>query len=1022
MEECKWIQELAFDEMLTADGCAAAAAATGRLLDVDVLLADDSDRPSRDLALIAAAANGHLPIVERLLADPLVDPSAAHPDAAVSHLDAEGRRLRRSVSWPGDAHPNEALRLAAAGGHSAVVERLLADPRVSPTDRSVSLPLNVAIRLGHVVVARRLLADPRLADCRLPHDALYDAASRGDAAMVSLLLADGRFNPRAASVTSARPSSLLAAAADAGHLAVVELLLADARVDPTAASNEALQCACRGGHDSVVTRLLADARVREHNDSETGAVLVAAARVGDVAFVSEQLDGMRRRAPTRFSSDGRICRLLEAATLAAGTGGQVEVLRLFVSHAFVSRVLARDRLARLLVCAAAGGSVATLDWLVAEQGDDPAHEACVTMYAAAKEGYVDVMRRLLQHYKLDPRASSWDVPAPLVAAAEHGSAAVVALLLEDKRVNVAQGAFGAEALSLAVKGRHAAIVAMLLADSRVDPTKSCIDSVIRDAAARAAAADRFAAMEGVTAANDRVNCAAVVDALLTDARVRRAVASDAELLGCIKSVEHLKLLVVDPTAALRPVIAKLLCRAARNGSVELLERLLRLCVPSELPSDAIYWAAEHAGAAGSAACCDVLLALPSTDVIRAVCCALREAASHHRVSLILRLLDDPRLEPSPLLQAVFSPCLLCACSRGDTTLLRRLLADARFAVPAARDEDDATRAGRVGARPAALYDATPAALHDAAAAAVSYGRVHALEMLLFDPRAAELPESTLHALFMDAAQLDRPWAGAAMCCLLAGVPGRACISSAGHCRSVLAAACQHSDIACVEALLADPRVRGDVAARPRYHAPVAHAAHREDLQLLRRLLADPLLDPMLKPDPDGHEGPQILAPLPVAAEHGHSAMLQVLLADPRVDPSAANEADGTTALHWAAASGKLGVLQRLLADPRVFADAADHRNLDALDAALGHTAFISASSILQDKSVRLRHRNVVGTQLLLDARLLHARLRREDGMRDVSRLGIDVAGLGQRAWMRRRAVIAARQRAMDGADDGSDAE
>jgi hypothetical protein len=56
-----------------------------------------------NFAIREASANGHLAVVERLLADPRVDPSA---------------------------DDNYAIREASSNGHLSVVERLLADPRV----------------------------------------------------------------------------------------------------------------------------------------------------------------------------------------------------------------------------------------------------------------------------------------------------------------------------------------------------------------------------------------------------------------------------------------------------------------------------------------------------------------------------------------------------------------------------------------------------------------------------------------------------------------------------------------------------------------------------------------------------------------------------------------------------------------------------------------------------------------------------------------------------------------------------
>lgn len=169
--------------------------------------------------------------------------------------------------------------------------------------------------------------------------------------------------------------------------------------------------------------------------------------------------------------------------------------------------------------------------------------------------------------------------------------------------------------------------------------------------------------------------------------------------------------------------------------------------------------------------------------------------------------------------------------------------------------------------------------------------------------------------------------------------------------------------------------------------------------MVQRLLADPFVDPAVRPGRSSDESSILRSPLAVAAEYGHLTILQALLSDPRqiarqrcigLQPRARS-------VSW----------KCLLAETRVFADAADHRQLGAFEAALGHWAFVSASPI------RPSHRAAACRRLLLETHMLHARMRRPDALADVRRLGIDVAGLGMRAWVRRRAAVAARQLALD---------
>ena len=107
-------------------------------------------------------------MVERLLADPRVDPSDRN---------------------------NEAIHDACAEGRLAVVERLLADPRVDPSDVS-NAALHQACANGHLAVVERLLAESRVLALAVGNDgALNKAIQRGNQAIAELLKAHGCFDP-----------------------------------------------------------------------------------------------------------------------------------------------------------------------------------------------------------------------------------------------------------------------------------------------------------------------------------------------------------------------------------------------------------------------------------------------------------------------------------------------------------------------------------------------------------------------------------------------------------------------------------------------------------------------------------------------------------------------------------------------------------------------------------------------------------------------------------------------------------
>ena len=199
---------------------------------------DDNGRT----ALWWAAAGGHTAVVETLLATGKVEP------------DAKDRGGQTPLSW------------AASEGHTAVVETLLATGKVEPDvkDRGGQTPLSWAASEGHTAVVETLLVtgkvEPDAKDSG-GRTALWRAAARGHTAVVETLLATGKVEPDAKDRNGRTPLSWAAAG---GHTAVVETLLATGKVEPDAKDSNGwtpLWRAAAGGHTAVVETLLATGKV-----------------------------------------------------------------------------------------------------------------------------------------------------------------------------------------------------------------------------------------------------------------------------------------------------------------------------------------------------------------------------------------------------------------------------------------------------------------------------------------------------------------------------------------------------------------------------------------------------------------------------------------------------------------------------------------------------------------------------------------------------------------------------------------
>lgn len=336
-----------------------AACAEGDCSSVERLLALAANPVASSQAPIkVAAAHGHLAIVERLLVRPRVDAAAEH---------------------------SEAFRLAAASGHAAVAERLLRVPGVDP-----AAVKNEALRLaashGHLSTLKLLLScgmsvDPTAED----NEALRLAAARGRTAVVGELMA---WRPDAAPAAGVEPEE--AAADEASSAAPVGSAAALERrwVDPSAAKCEALRLAAAQVHADVVDLLLAP--------RAADAPRISACEAVDTAF-SAALKG----------GHGRIALRLLQVSSAAMKGGSAS--------------------------ASASGSDAPPDALPAE-APSPAYplldvvSVCgQAMRLAAASGLVEMLEVLFA--RVDPAVSAPAFDAAVQAAAAHGRVLALDFLL-----------------------------------------------------------------------------------------------------------------------------------------------------------------------------------------------------------------------------------------------------------------------------------------------------------------------------------------------------------------------------------------------------------------------------------------------------------------------------------------------------------------------------------------------------------------------------------------------------------------
>jgi hypothetical protein len=307
----------------------------------------------------------------------------------------------------------DAIYLSSSRGHAAVVRLLLADGRADPAARNNDAIVCSSAN-GHAAVVRLLLEDGRADPAALGSLSIHQSVHHCHADVVRLLLADGRADPTADDDYALRESSAR------GYASVLQLLLEDGRADPTAQKNEAIRVSSKNGHPEVVRLLLADGRA-------------------DPAFTVRNIP-----------STSAIC--------IGSRRGRAEVVRSLLADGRVDPAVGGSASIRDTCRRSCTGMVHLL------LDDDPTGRNDHTIGARYCCEDAAVMRLLLDDGRADPTTGN---NIAIRRSSGDGHDGVVRLLLEDGRADPT--ACNNDAIRRSSINRHTDALQLLLDDGRADP-------------------------------------------------------------------------------------------------------------------------------------------------------------------------------------------------------------------------------------------------------------------------------------------------------------------------------------------------------------------------------------------------------------------------------------------------------------------------------------------------------------------------------------------------------------------------
>jgi ankyrin repeat protein len=331
-----------------------------------------------------------------------------------------------------------ALRDAADGGHTAIVELLLLH-RTDISAIDVGMALLDAARCGHAciidfilhcrtdisadnvgwaffsaadgghtAIAELLLQSHKEFSTDCICRALCNAAEKGKTAIVELIL------QRCTDIPSDGVSSALRNSAKGGHTAIVELLLKYHIDIPDNRVGQALECATDGGHSSIVNLLLQNRT--DISDDYAGGALQNSARDGNTAIVKLLLQ-QRTYIPAEY---------VGLALHYAAWDGHAAIVELLLQY----RTDIPAEYVGLALQNSAWDEHATIVKIILQRRTDiPAEYVGRALRYSAKSGNIYIVKLILQNRKDIP---AYYVSRALLCASEKGHTPIVELILQHR--------------------------------------------------------------------------------------------------------------------------------------------------------------------------------------------------------------------------------------------------------------------------------------------------------------------------------------------------------------------------------------------------------------------------------------------------------------------------------------------------------------------------------------------------------------------------------------------------------------
>ena len=369
-----------------------------------------------------------------------------------------------------DDKKRSAIWYAILLGHESLVQVLLkggSDIRRSDY-RKISL-IGLAIAKKRAKITRMLLHHPEseTGKCLLEDDNVRDhllrwAAEAGLHDIVALLVTHGA-NPN---TRNRDGQSLLHQAAESGDRDVVQKLLTYEQTSVDARDSlhrTAFHIAAEHGRKSITSLLLACSAVNINALDNNGATaLCLAAHAGHTAIALQIL----AEDHVDINVKGQTGR---TALHSAVEMGDLPVIAVLLGNRDLDPNIRDDGEWTPLTHAASKGDLCMVELLLARRDIQVNVHQAPPLFHTAREGHLDIVRRLLCLDTIDVNQPYWDT-SPLCVASDRGHLEVTRLLLKHTTppdVNL-KTYMGDTALSLAAENGHLAIIDLLLQEEGLD--------------------------------------------------------------------------------------------------------------------------------------------------------------------------------------------------------------------------------------------------------------------------------------------------------------------------------------------------------------------------------------------------------------------------------------------------------------------------------------------------------------------------------------------------------------------------